>query len=311
MSSPCSHCKDFMHNWCECPHLFQQAYVQHDRLIKASFDPHRKLAGISSLIQTFSKPLLKRLSMMFGPKDQIHSYYAGGYERDYVQFDHLKTKRDFQKYLLRKMMKIHQKSISRPVIRLVPNLSVDSAVDSAVDPANDEEECPICFTRTADVSTQCHHRFCGECTVTHLQKNVGQDRSCPLCRQNIQTLLYDNQKTFPKATCRKINRDHRGVHLRFQQDSYTTDWARMYTTCPEEPHEPQDSVEEEEEEEPILVTYSRIFGIYYRGSFDGFKKLIEKSEPEKSLHQQYYELRQQGVYVRRNGFRFRRGDFVL
>ena len=290
----CSHCNDFYHNWCECPLLYKQALVQRQRLIDASLNPNRKMAGVSSLIHTLSKPMLKRIAAMFGLNNRVSSFYSGGEYRTFPEFHRLKTIRQFRKCLLLKLMDIHKKSVARPIIHLTQNPSPD--------PAN--EECPICFTRDADVFTNCHHSFCGECIITHSQSHGKNGRDCPMCRQTINTLLYDNKQTFPHNTCRNVNQ--KLGHFRFQQTPFKSDWDTLKMVIPEK------NVNHEQNENTGEVFEFHINNIlsFWIGKKIRFSS-IKEPEVEKTLHQQCYELRQQGIYVRRNGFRFRRGDFVI
>ena len=197
--------------------------------------------------------------------------------------------------MLRELEKIHTQSVSRPIVHLTKNPSPDPATD----------ECPICFTRYAEVLTNCHHAFCGECTVAHLQKSKGTD--CPMCRQTINTLLYDNPNSFPHNTCRKINKNM--GPFRFQHDSYTPDWSKKNAVI---------SIKRKNENGTVFENYVEnhihaytFISVRITQFLCKRKQEPEQQEPEKSLHQQCWELRQQGIYVRRNGFRFRRGDFVI
>lgn len=60
-----------------------------------------------------------------------------------------------------------------------------------------EEDCCICMNSNSYIETGCHHVFCN-CILHHLVKNGVK---CPICRQDITTLLY-GQPTQYESTLR-------------------------------------------------------------------------------------------------------------
>lgn len=375
----CQHCNSNEHLWYNCSILENEALRQKRRLYEAAVNTDRKMKGVPFLVNSIvAKPMLKKIAQ----KLDLHS--SGRY--GCPLFIQIKTIKQFQKAILEKLTDIHQKSISCPSVYLIknpiPNLT--------------NEECPICFSRNTNISTNCHHSFCAKCTITHLQAKNDGCQSCPICRQTINTLLYDDKKTLPKNSIRKINANMGSFYLKYK--CYSPNWDKK-SVLPENNNNENDedyfefippmSIFEDEEnddddedyiyeenddneddddddddyaseddddnneeennsngvnensslrtnngiiEENISVIRVRlnqdneIIRVSSRLSrrFNSFRmrivKYLEKNsiffkktepEKEKTFHQLFYEMRQQGVYVRRNGFRFRRGDFIL
>ena len=51
-------------------------------------------------------------------------------------------------------------------------------------PSDDDNTCPICYEGIGDTNTcttECGHKFCMKCMVTHLQRN----QQCPICRRQV------------------------------------------------------------------------------------------------------------------------------
>lgn len=53
-----------------------------------------------------------------------------------------------------------------------------------------QQDCPICYETGCFIRVSCSHMFCGECLITYIQKNNGENTKtkCPCCRQEITDL---------------------------------------------------------------------------------------------------------------------------
>lgn len=298
-------CSKINKKWFECDETFIEAKKKYNRLLNASISPEQKMKGVSSLLNTFPLHLLKNIAVIFDGRYVNYSTSEDCFSKLFLQF---KNDEDFKKYILKKLMDYHQKSVARPIVHLTKNPVSNTETHF--------DECPICYLRKANIQTNCKHHYCGKCLTAYYEKN--KKRECPLCREKIKTLLYNDK--FNNKLFKKIN--NKLGNFRFKYKKYSDDWNKKMPVLDENNDNDIAIDDDDDFNGEIILNETNIIS-----SFNGLRSFMDyyillrsnrvnsqtetKPESEKNFHQQFYELRQQGVYVRRNGFRFRRSDFIL